>query len=73
MLAIPPQLAVAWFPEDEVNIATSIAVSANNLGIGVGCALTPIIVKQSTSKVDIPNLLFIQVNVFMYKKKTIYC
>lgn len=69
MLAIPPQLAVAWFPEDEVNIATSIAVSANNLGIGVGCALTPIIVKQSTSKVDIPNLLFIQVNVFMYKKK----
>ncbi|KAL4212511.1 hypothetical protein CU097_011252 [Rhizopus azygosporus] len=60
MLAIPPQLAVAWFPEDEVNIATSIAVSANNLGIGVGCALTPIIVKQSTSKVDIPNLLFIQ-------------
>ncbi|CAO3702485.1 unnamed protein product [Rhizopus stolonifer] len=60
MLAIPPQLAVAWFPKDEINIATSIAVSANNLGIGVGCALTPIMVHQSTSQRDIPNLLFIQ-------------
>jgi predicted MFS family arabinose efflux permease len=61
MLPIPPQLAVAWFPKDEINIATSIAVSANNLGIGVGCALTPLMVQQSTSEKDIPNLLLIQV------------
>ncbi|KAG1054034.1 hypothetical protein G6F43_003922 [Rhizopus delemar] len=60
MLSIPPQLAVAWFPKDEINIATSIAVSANNLGIGVGCALTPLMVQQSTSERDIPNLLLIQ-------------
>jgi FLVCR family feline leukemia virus subgroup C receptor-related protein/FLVCR family MFS transporter 7 len=31
--------------------------------------LTPIIVKQSTSKVDIPNLLLIQVNTFIFFKK----
>ncbi|KAI9263755.1 major facilitator superfamily domain-containing protein [Sporodiniella umbellata] len=61
MLAIPPQLAVAWFPKDEINMATSIAVSANNLGIGVGCALTPLMVHQSTSDKDIPNLLLFQV------------
>lgn len=62
MLAVPPQLAVAWFPQDEVNLATSIAVSANNLGVGIGCALTPFIVKKTTSEYDIPNLMLIQVN-----------
>jgi predicted MFS family arabinose efflux permease len=61
MLAIPPQLAVAWFPDNEINIATSIAVSANNLGIAAGCALTPLVVKFSTRGSDIPNLLFFQV------------
>lgn len=61
MLAVPPQLAVAWFPENEINLATSIAVSANNLGIAAGCALTPFIVRQETRDSDIPNLLFIQV------------
>ncbi|KAG1471252.1 hypothetical protein G6F56_002232 [Rhizopus delemar] len=60
MLAVPPQLAVAWFPQDEVNLATSIAVSANNLGVGIGCALTPFIVKKTTSEYDIPNLMLIQ-------------
>jgi predicted MFS family arabinose efflux permease len=62
MLSIPPRLAVAWFPEDEINVATSIAVSANNLGIAAGCALTPLVVKQATHLTDVPNLLFIQVN-----------
>jgi predicted MFS family arabinose efflux permease len=62
MLSIPPRLAVAWFPEDEINVATSIAVSANNLGIAAGCALTPLVVKQVTRLTDVPNLLFIQVN-----------
>lgn len=61
MLAIPPRLAVAWFPEREINVATSIAVSANNLGIAAGCALTPLMVKQATSKTDIPDLLLFQV------------
>jgi predicted MFS family arabinose efflux permease len=61
MLAIPPRLAVAWFPDNEINVATSIAVSANNLGIAAGCALTPLVVKSATRKSDIPNLLFIQV------------
>ncbi|KAI8644278.1 major facilitator superfamily domain-containing protein [Parasitella parasitica] len=60
MLSIPPQLAVAWFPENEINLATSIAVSANNLGIAAGCALTPLVVKQATRDTDIPNLLLIQ-------------
>ncbi|KAF1797742.1 major facilitator superfamily domain-containing protein [Mucor lusitanicus] len=60
MLSIPPQLAVAWFPENEINVATSIAVSANNLGIAAGCALTPLIVKQATRDTDIPHLLLIQ-------------
>ncbi|KAI7907462.1 major facilitator superfamily domain-containing protein [Cokeromyces recurvatus] len=60
MLSIPPRLAVAWFPETEINIATSIAVSANNLGIAAGCALTPLVVKQSTRNKDIPHLLFTQ-------------
>lgn len=77
MLAIPPQLAVAWFPKDEINIATSIAVSANNFGIGVGCALTPLMVHQSTSQRDIPNLLFIQVlttnqNIFLMLSVQVY-
>lgn len=61
MLAIPPMLAVAWFPESEINVATSIAVSANNLGIAAGCALTPLMVKQATRDTDIPDLLFLQV------------
>lgn len=61
MLSIPPQLAVAWFPENEINVATSIAVSANNLGIAAGCALTPLVVKQATRETDIPHLLLIQV------------
>lgn len=62
MLSIPPQLAVAWFPENEINVATSIAVSANNLGIAAGCALTPLVVKQATRDTDIPHLLLIQVS-----------
>lgn len=62
MLSIPPLLAVAWFPENEINVATSVAVSANNLGIAAGCALTPLMVKQATRNVDIPNLLFLQVS-----------
>lgn len=61
MLSIPPRLAVAWFPEREINVATSIAVSANNLGIAAGCALTPLMVNQATSKADIPDLLLFQV------------
>jgi predicted MFS family arabinose efflux permease len=61
MLSIPPLLAVAWFPENEINVATSVAVSANNLGIAAGCALTPLMVKQATRETDIPNLLFFQV------------
>lgn len=61
IFSVPPQLAVAWFPEDEINIATSIAISANSLGVGVGFALTPLVVKSSTSSIDIPNLLLIQV------------
>ncbi|CAO3655763.1 unnamed protein product [Mucor hiemalis] len=60
MLSIPPRLAVAWFPEREINVATSIAVSANNLGIAAGCALTPLMVNQATSKADIPDLLLFQ-------------
>ncbi|KAI8076624.1 major facilitator superfamily domain-containing protein [Gilbertella persicaria] len=60
MLAIPPQLAVAWFPKNEINLATSIAVSANNLGVAAGCALTPLMVKQATQKKDVPTLLFFQ-------------
>lgn len=63
MLSIPPRLAVAWFPETEINIATSVAVSANNLGIAAGCALTPLIIKHSTRETDIPELLFIQVKI----------
>ncbi|OBZ91842.1 putative MFS-type transporter C09D4.1 [Choanephora cucurbitarum] len=60
MLAIPPQLAVAWFPKNEINVATSIAVSANNLGVAAGCALTPLMVKQASRSRDIPALLFFQ-------------
>ncbi|KAI8373915.1 major facilitator superfamily domain-containing protein [Blakeslea trispora] len=60
MLAIPPQLAVAWFPKNEINIATSIAVSANNLGVAAGCAFTPLMVRQASHSRDIPFLLFLQ-------------
>lgn len=63
MLAIPPRLAVAWFPDNEINVATSIAVSANNLGIAAGCVLTPLAVNSATRETDIPNLLFIQASV----------
>ncbi|KAI8971927.1 major facilitator superfamily domain-containing protein [Mycotypha africana] len=60
MLAIPPRLAVTWFPENEINMATSIAASANNLGIAFGCALTPLLVKEASSETDIPFLLLLQ-------------
>lgn len=61
MLSIPPRLAVAWFPENEVNLATAIAVSANNLGIAAGCILTPLLIKESTMHTDIPHLMLLQV------------
>ncbi|KAI8986581.1 major facilitator superfamily domain-containing protein [Pilobolus umbonatus] len=60
MLSIPPRLAVAWFPENEINLATAIAVSANNLGIAAGCALTPLMIRESTMYEDIPQLLLLQ-------------
>ncbi|ORZ18146.1 major facilitator superfamily domain-containing protein [Absidia repens] len=60
MLAIPPQLAVAWFPASEINFATAIAVSANNLGIAMGCLWSPWAIKQATMMHDIPRLLFCQ-------------
>ncbi|KAG2234111.1 major facilitator superfamily domain-containing protein [Thamnidium elegans] len=60
MLSIPPRLAVAWFPETEINLATSVAVSANTLGVAAGCALTPLMIKHSTRETDIPELLFMQ-------------
>ncbi|KAI8338417.1 major facilitator superfamily domain-containing protein [Chlamydoabsidia padenii] len=60
MLAIPPQLAVAWFPDNEINFATAIAVSANNLGIAVGCIWSPWAIKHATMMHDIPRLLFYQ-------------
>ncbi|KAI8093232.1 major facilitator superfamily domain-containing protein [Halteromyces radiatus] len=60
MLAIPPQLAVAWFPESEINVATSIAVSANNLGIAIGCLWSPWAIHLDTMLDDIPHLLLLQ-------------
>ncbi|KAG0168180.1 Feline leukemia virus subgroup C cellular receptor [Apophysomyces sp. BC1015] len=60
LLAVPPRLAVSWFPENEVNLATSIAVSANNLGVAAGCALTPLMVRSKSMSNDIPRLLLIQ-------------
>lgn len=66
MLAVPPRLASAWFPETEVNLATSLAVSANNLGVAVGCVWTPLVVKARTMHQDIPHLLVSQV-----KRKTV--
>jgi hypothetical protein len=68
MLSIPPRLAVAWFPDNEINVATSIAVSANNLGIAAGCALTPLVVKQATRDTDIPDLLLLQVSSYINNK-----
>lgn len=61
MLAVPPRLAGAWFPANEVNLATSIAVSANNLGIAAGCVWTPLVVHAETMATDIPKLLYQQV------------
>jgi predicted MFS family arabinose efflux permease len=60
MLAIPPQLAVAWFPDSEINFATAIAVSANNFGIAIGCIWSPWAIKHATMTHDIPRLLFFQ-------------
>ncbi|CAO3614361.1 unnamed protein product [Cunninghamella echinulata] len=60
LLAIPPQLAVTWFPKSEINFATAIAVSANNLGIAFGCILSPAVVKEPTMMDDIPRLLLCQ-------------
>ncbi|ORZ03851.1 major facilitator superfamily domain-containing protein [Syncephalastrum racemosum] len=60
MLAVPPRLAGAWFPANEINLATSIAVSANNLGIAAGCVWTPLVVHTETMATDIPKLLFQQ-------------
>ncbi|KAI9253142.1 major facilitator superfamily domain-containing protein [Sporodiniella umbellata] len=59
-MTLIPQLVVAWFPLNEVNLATSIAITANGLGVGIGCAFTPLIVKKTTAIDDIPQLLFIQ-------------
>ncbi|KAH8550573.1 major facilitator superfamily domain-containing protein [Umbelopsis sp. PMI_123] len=61
MLALPPRLAVAWFPPDEINFITAIAVSFNNLGIAAGFALTPILVPGTGSMMtDIPRFLALQ-------------
>lgn len=64
MLAVPPRLAGAWFPENEINLATSIAVSANNLGVAAGCVWTPLAVKATTMMGDIPRLMLMQVSLF---------
>ncbi|KAI9282021.1 major facilitator superfamily domain-containing protein [Umbelopsis sp. AD052] len=61
MLALPPRLAVAWFPPDEINFITAIAVSFNNLGIASGFALTPLLVPGPSSMMtDIPRFLALQ-------------
>ncbi|KAI7870384.1 major facilitator superfamily domain-containing protein [Spinellus fusiger] len=69
MLSIPPRLAVAWFPKNEMNLATSIAVAANGLGIAVGCAWTPMAVHKDTMDTDVPHLLFLQVIIIIIIKK----
>lgn len=61
MLALPPRLAVAWFPPDEINFVTAIAVSFNNLGIAAGFALTPFLVPGTGSMMtDIPRFMALQ-------------
>lgn len=63
MLALPPRLAVAWFPSDEINFVTAIAVSFNNLGIAAGFALTPILVPGTGSMMtDIPRFMALQMS-----------
>ncbi|KAI8066883.1 major facilitator superfamily domain-containing protein [Gongronella butleri] len=57
MLAVPPQLAVVWFPDNEINLATALAVSANNIGIALGCLWSPWAIHASTMEKDIPRLL----------------
>ncbi|KAL0082964.1 major facilitator superfamily domain-containing protein [Phycomyces blakesleeanus] len=60
ILSIPPRLAVAWFPENEINLATAIAVSCNSLGIAAGCAWSPLAIQKETIEEDIPRLLLMQ-------------
>ena len=61
ILSIPPKLAGDWFPENEANLATAIGVSANNLGVAVGCIWSPMAIRPDTMQEDIPWLLLLQV------------
>ncbi|ORX54435.1 MFS general substrate transporter [Hesseltinella vesiculosa] len=60
MLAVPPQLAVVWFPDNEINLATALAVNANNIGIAIGCLWSPWAIHATTMLQDIPHLLYRQ-------------
>ncbi|KAI9274702.1 major facilitator superfamily domain-containing protein [Phascolomyces articulosus] len=60
MLSIPPRLAGTWFPENQVNLSTSIGVSSNNLGVAAGSIWAPLAIQAATMTKDIPRLLFWQ-------------
>ncbi|KAI9316017.1 major facilitator superfamily domain-containing protein [Dichotomocladium elegans] len=66
ILSVPPRLAGEWFPDSEINLVTSIGVSANNLGVAAGCVWSPLAIKAKTMGRDIPRLLFLQGTLYAF-------
>eukprot|EP01080_Neovahlkampfia_damariscottae_P005321 gene5321-9131_t len=61
ILGVPPKLSSVWFPSNERTKATTIGALANQLGIGFGFILSPLIVKRKKEKiVGMEALLIIQ-------------
>ena len=46
ILGIPAELAAAWFPSTQVSTACAVGVFGNQLGIAIGFAIPPIIIRD---------------------------
>jgi FLVCR family feline leukemia virus subgroup C receptor-related protein len=60
ILGIPPRLASIWFGENERNLASSIAVNANTLGIALSFFITPLSINSKTMEQDFTKYLLVQ-------------
>ena len=52
ILGIPAELAATWFPSTQVSTACAIGVFGNQLGLAIGFAIPPVIIKNQKEKTE---------------------
>lgn len=56
VLGLPPNLAAIWYPPEQQNTATAIAVFANSFGVAASFILPPLLITEATFDQDLQRL-----------------